>query len=70
MVIEKQTSVSNKAMPETDDANTLRKKFRKRNSRSLVFVTQKFQLLFAFVLGDFFAPFLFQVAHFKASSIF
>ena len=33
-------------------------------------MTQQFQLLFAFVLGDFFAPFLFQVAHFKASSIF
>ena len=32
-------------------------------------MTQQFQLLFAFVLGDFFAPFLFQVAHFKASYI-
>ena len=28
-------------------------------------MTQQFQLLFAFVLGDLFTPFLFQVAHFK-----
>ena len=32
---------------------------------SLVFVTQQFQLFFTFVLGDFFPPFLFQVAHFS-----
>ena len=35
-----------------------------------VFVTQQFQLFFAFVFGDLFTPFLFQVAHFKPHSFF
>ena len=47
----------------------LRKELPESVTCSLVFVTQQFQLLFTFVLGDFFTPFLFQVAHFQASSV-
>ena len=37
--------------------------FRGGEGRLFVFVPQQFQLFFAFVLGDFFPPFLFQVTH-------
>jgi len=38
---------------------------RRFRRKLLVFVPKQFKLLFTFVLGDFFTPFLFQVTHFE-----
>jgi hypothetical protein len=46
-----------------------KKHFRDFNKNLFVLVTHRFKLLFAFVLGDFFAAFLFEVAHNRTLSL-